>query len=568
VTVLLPSLWRDRFSLLLKPARRCWPVLLLALLMILLSSCVSDVTPSPAPVTEPPSTPAPAPSTKPIFLPPEPASRPTSEEPLNVTLQYLGVEYDGTDSGMDNVYLLLVITDGYQQAVSRFLPEGGTFSMDNYKAVELDQEVFSTDSVGNSFKVCILAYERNDPEWQTDILMPALAEIERGLAWGDYRSAQEILSTVDKHMAKSSTEFIGGGDQLIGYFEDVWGLKESLGIGKYTAVGTDDLRLWFSIWSEKKPPLPPTPVLLPDVSIDHVNMISTATLGQTRTDIICVRNQEPHPVTVHLKGTSPATGEFSSDTVEVSAESCAWLEKDIICEGAGVISIDYHVYFRDTELDSWSGELHVISSEPHVSMVEWRNSDASSPLERTLGGTDVTLYIEAPGYAGETFAAAIRKVEPDGSYIYQETVAVTVVNGLGVGRWKAKWQPVDEGYLTYVFGVKDLYSGELAVVNKYEPPPDVAIDSVTVSPYVVAGETRTDTVTIRNDEEELIFVRLKGCSSADGEFYNLAVSIPAEDSVSVDVSALCESPGVRTLTYELYYQGAEFDSWSGLLEVF
>jgi hypothetical protein len=568
VTVLLPSWWRDRFSLLLKPARKCWPVALLALLMILLSSCVSEVTPSPAPLTEPSSTPAPAPSTKPTFLPPEPTSRPTSEKPLHVTLQYLGVEYDGTDAGADSIYLLLVITDGYQQAVSRLLPEGGTFSMNNYQAVKLDQEVFSTDSVGDSFKVCILAYKRNDPQWQTDILIPALAEIERGLAWGDYRSAQEILSTVDKHMAKSSTEFTDGGDQLIGYFEDVWGLKESLGIGKYTAVGTDDLRLWFSIWSEKEPPLPPPPVLLPDVSIDNVNMISMATLGQTRTDIICIRNQEPHPVTVLLKGTSPVSSDFSNDTVEVPAESCAWLEKDVICEGTGLVAINYQIFFRDTELDSWSGKLKVISSEPYVALLQWRNSGASSLLERTLGGTEVTLYVEAPGYTGETFAAAIRKVEPDGSYSYQETVAVAVINGLGIGRWKAKWQPVDEGYLSYVFGVKGLYSGELTVVNKYESPPDVAIDSVVVSPYVAAGEARTDTVTVRNDEDELIFVRLKGCSSVDGEFYNLAVSVPAEDSVSIDVPALCESPGVRTITYKLYYQGAEFASWSGLLEVF
>jgi hypothetical protein len=568
VTVLLPFWRRGRFIRLSKQVMRCWPVVLLAMLMILMSSCVSEVSPAPAPITEPPSIPNQSPSVKPTFLPPEPSTRPTSEKPLNVTLQYLGIERDGTDSVAENIYLLLVITDGYQTATSRFLPEGGTFNMNDYQAVKLDQEVFSTDSVGDSLKVCILAYKRNDPKWQTEVLIPALAEIERGLAWGDYRSAQEILSTVEKHMAKSTTEFTGGGDQLIGYFEDVWSLKESLGIGQYHGVGTDDLRLWLSIWSEKEPPLPPLPVLLPQVSIDHVNMLSTATVGQTRTDIICIRNEEPHPVTVNLKGTSPATGEFISEAVEVAAESCAWLERDVACEGTGVVTINYDIYFRDTELDSWSGELHIISSDPHVSKVEWRNSDASSPLERTLGGTGVTLYIEAPGYTGETFAAAIRKVEPDGSYSYRETVGVTIVNGLGIGHWEAEWQPSDEGYLTYVFGVKELYSGELVVVKKYEPPPDVAIDSVLVSPYVVAGEVRTDTVTIRNDEDELIFVRLKGHSSVDGEFYNLAISIPAEDSVSIEVPSTCVEPGVRTITYELYYQGAEFDSWSDLLEVF
>ena len=63
--------------------------------------------------------------------------------------------------------------------------------------------------------------------------MPALAEIERGLAWGDYRSAREILSTVDMHMEKSTIDFSSGGDHLIGYYEDVWGTNESLGIGQY-----------------------------------------------------------------------------------------------------------------------------------------------------------------------------------------------------------------------------------------------------------------------------------------------------------------------------------------------
>ena len=30
----------------------------------------------------------------------------------------------------------------------------------------------------------------------------------------------------------------------------------------------------------------------------------------------------------------------------------------------------------------------------------------------------------------------------------------------------------------------------------------------------------------------------------------------------------CETPGLDTITYKLYYEGAEFYSWSGLLEVF
>ena len=501
-------------------------------------------------------------------MPPEQSPRPTSEKPLNVTLQYLGVEYTGTVNGTADVYLLLVITDGYRQATSRFLPDGDTFSLNGYQVMELNQKVFSTDSAGDSLKVCILAYKQNDPQWQAAILIPALAEIERGLAWGDYRSAGEILSTVDKHMAKSNTDFANGGDCLIGYHEDVWGTDASLGVGRYNAVGAVDLRLWFNIWSTEEPKPPRPPVLLPDVSLDNVNMVSTANVGQTRTDIICIRNKEPHPVAVSLKGSSSITGDFCNDTVEVPAEGCAWVEKDVVCEGTGINTISYYVYFQDTRLDSWSGDLRLTSPIPQVALAEWRNSDASTLIERTLGGTEVTLYIEAPGYTGVTFTATVRMVEPGGDYSYRETVNVTVSNGRGIGRWTAKWQPVGEGSLTYMFGVKGIYSDELTVVKRYEPPPDVGIDGVDIATYVDAGEVRTDTVTIQSNEPEIIVVRLKGYSSVEGEFYNSAVSVPGEGSASVEIQSSCETPGVRTITYKLYYQGVEFDSWSGLLEIF
>jgi len=142
-----------------------------------------------------------------------------------------------------------------------------------------------------------------------------------------------------------------------------------------------------------------------------------------------------------------------------------------------------------------------------------------------------------------------------------------VLYGRGIGRWKAKWQPITEDNPRYVFGVKDVYSNELTVVKRYEPPPDVSIDNVDMVSYVNAGQVRTDTVTIKSDESELIVVRLKGYSSVDGEFYSSAVSIPANDYASVGIQSSFETPGVRTISYKLYYQGIEFDAWSGLLEV-
>ena len=542
---------------------------LLTILMMLLPACVSEVVAPPAPIPEPLPTPAPSPEPPPTPSPPPttPIS-PTSQLPLSVTLHYLAVRSNQAASGTADVYLLLVVADGYQKAADRFLPAGGTFSLNSYQTIELNQTVFHTDNAGDSLKVCILAYKQNDPRWLTSILMPALAEIEQGLAWGDYRSAREILSTVDTHMEKSTIDFSSGGDRLIGYYEDVWGTNESLGIGQYKGVGSDDFRLWFSVWSTEQPKSPPQPTLLPDVTLDNVNMVSTARVGDTRTDIVRIKNVEPHPVAVTLKGTSSKTGDFYNNAIEVPAEGYTWVETDVISDSPGINTISYDVYFRDTKLDSWSDELKVSSSVPHVALVEWRNSDASIPVERTLDGGVVTLYIEAPGYSGETLYVGIRRVEPDGGYSYEATVEVTVINGRGLGKWTAKWKPVAECDPTYVFGAKDVYSQELTVVKRYEPPPQVNIDDVTMVSYVNAGQVRTDTVTIKSNEAELIVVRLKGYSSVDGEFYNSAVSVPAEGNAFVEVQSSFETAGIKAITYKLYYQGVEFDSRSGQLEVF
>jgi hypothetical protein len=527
------------------------------------------VTPSPPPTPGPSPTPAPTPTPS-LPATPEPSAlpSPTSQLPLNVAIHYVGVKSNHATSGAANVYLLLVITDGYRQATDRFLPAGGTFSLDDYQTIKLNQTVFHTDSAGDSLKVTILAYEQNDPRWLPSILMPALAEIERGLAWGDYRSAKEIMTTVDKHMKKSATDFINGGDHLIGYFEDVWGANQSFGIGQYNGVGTDDFRLWFSIWSTEQPQPPPQPILLPDVTLDNVNMLSTVSADQTRTDIIRIENKELHPVTVTLKGASSMAGDFYDNTIEVPAEGFAWVENDAVSHRSGVDTISYDLYFRESKLDWWSGKLKVTSAVPHIALVEWRNSDGSTRVERTLDGTPVTLYVEAPGYSVLKLSASIRRVEPDGSYTYEETVSINVINGRGLGQWTTKWQTVIEGSPTYVFGVKDKYSNELTVVKRYETPPEVNIDSVAMVSQVNAGKVRTDTVTIKSNESELVVVRLKGYSSVDGEFYNSAVSIPADGNASVAVESRFETSGIRRITYKLYHQGIEFDSWSGVLEVF
>jgi hypothetical protein len=242
------------------------------------------------------------------------------------------------------------------------------------------------------------------------------------------------------------------------------------------------------------------------------------------------------------------------------------VESYSVCDTTGPRTITYDLYYRDTKLDSWSETLNV-SGTSQITLVEWRNSTGSVPIETALEGTPVTLYVKAIGHDGKDLNASIRRVEPLGSYSYETTISIKISSGSGLGKWTARWQEVADGNPRYVFGVAGAYSAELTVNRRYKPPPDVAIINVAMVSYIIAGQVRTDTITIKNDESELVVVRLKGYSSVDGEFYNRAVSIPGDGYTSVEIQSSFETPGIRTITYKLYHEGAEFDSWSGALDV-
>ncbi len=539
------------------------PVLLL-MVVVLLSSCAPAVTPPPSPIPEPSPQPTPSPSPTPPPLPP------ASGPPLNVILDYVSIKSSHTSASTasGSIYLLLVVTDGYQPVPVRFLPADGTYSLNDYETLKLNQQIFHTASAGNSLKVCILAFQQNDPQWLTSILTPALAEIERGLAWAEHRSFDEIMTSIENQMDKSTIDFTNGGDTLIGYYENIWGTDQFLGAGQYNGVGSDDLRLWFSIWSETQPQPPSQPTLLPDITLDNVDIVPTVSIGQTRIDIITITNRETHPVTVNLKGNSSKTGNFANYSLEVPAEVQSWaVENYAVSDTPGSRTITYDLYFQGTKLDFWSGTLEVTSTS-QVKLVEWRNLSGSSTIERTMENTPVTLYVEASGYNGKNLTASIKRVEPTGGYSYETTISIRMADNRGSAQWTARWQEVAGTNLRYVFSVKDFYSGELTVIKRYVLAPDATIDNVAMVSYINADQVRTDTVTISSNESELIVIRLKGYSSVDGEFYNQAVSIPANSYITVQVQSSFETPDIRTITYKLYYEGAEFDSWSGVLEVF
>jgi uncharacterized repeat protein (TIGR02543 family) len=97
--------------------------------------------------------------------------------------------------------------------------------------------------------------------------------------------------------------------------------------------------------------------------------------------------------------------------------------------------------------------------------------------------------------------------------------------------------------------------------------PNVTIHNVIMPSEVEVSESFTYTVTIKNSESSGVVVTLKGSSSATGEFLHETIAIAANDETVITKDLHCSTPGMRTISFRLFYEGSELDSWSGSLNV-
>ena len=74
----------------------------------------------------------------------------------------------------------------------------------------------------------------------------------------DFLSMAGALGVPGADVLSVIYEFLPEEDDFIGYYENTWYADENWGIGQYEEVGFDDLRVWFSIYSDV-PPLPFSP---------------------------------------------------------------------------------------------------------------------------------------------------------------------------------------------------------------------------------------------------------------------------------------------------------------------
>jgi hypothetical protein len=292
---------------------------------------------------------------------------------LNVTINYIGVKFDHDPSelfqGPGDIRLAFVVSDG-KQTIEEIIPPGeGSYQLNDYETTELNQRIFHTDSAGEYLKVCIIAYDDDPETLVSDLLQAALPVLGPLVGIPDVSGISSIFSAYEEQTGKPLFE---NKDDYVGYFEGLWGSDESWGIGQHNAVGTEDFRVWLSIWSDNQPSPMPKPTLSPDVTIQSVDVPAEVEVGRNYTYNVTLRNDETSPVIVTLKIYSSATGDVSSQSVTVPANSAKDVPQTTHFEPAGVRTVTYTIFYNGQELDSVSRTVEAVGTEaPGVLTVDF-----------------------------------------------------------------------------------------------------------------------------------------------------------------------------------------------------
>ena len=179
----------------------------------------------------------------------------TLNPPILVTLDRIGVlfDHDPWPKGAGEVYVYLAISDGKSQPKLIRVPatQGTEIDLNDNETQEVQQQVFSTNCVGDELKIVAVAFESDDPmvESLVNLLRGALTQYLGGGA-GTALNMIDIMLTSNPSADEGSPEGVSGespADDLVGAKEKTWTSTEKWGLGSYEEVTSGDLRLWFTI---------------------------------------------------------------------------------------------------------------------------------------------------------------------------------------------------------------------------------------------------------------------------------------------------------------------------------
>lgn len=278
----------------------------------------------------------------------EPTFASSQNPSISVAIDYFGIKSTHQLPiyiAPNRIQLYIVVDDG--KNIKRFTypySEDGIV-IDDFHLENLGQQIlFETPSVGDYIRISVLAYSCEDKE-----AVEAILEA--------FQAFEPSIETI-----KEFYQLLPQSEELIGWYEHTWYSSQNWGAtpGKYEAVGSGDLRLWFRIWSDDEPEAWLGVNFGPEVYVHDVALPSDAKPGWVTYPItLSLENKEQMDIRVKWEAYSSITGKFDSDFALIPKNSSLDIKKYYFWE-AGSRTITYKVYYENNPIDTWSGTLNVV----------------------------------------------------------------------------------------------------------------------------------------------------------------------------------------------------------------
>lgn len=172
--------------------------------------------------------------------------------PISVTLDRLGVIKDH-DVGSGDIYLYIAVSDGKGQPQVQRIPSSGEIYLNDNESKEIDQQIFSSDSVGDQIRIVAVAFESDSTICQVKSMAMSVLNALAPYLQGNVGTATTMINTLLKSQPSSEDGCPDGVtpetpcDDFVGAIEKTWTSAERWGVGSYNDVRSGDLRLWFTI---------------------------------------------------------------------------------------------------------------------------------------------------------------------------------------------------------------------------------------------------------------------------------------------------------------------------------
>jgi hypothetical protein len=482
---------------------------------------------------------------------------------LNVTVHQIGIKAAiNRDQDLlkpDNIGLIFLASDGKKIKQGIIPPAEAIYFANDYALMELNEHILQITPKGDYLNIGIIGYDAAEPSLSDSLqkALPYLSSIFMRQKDGDMSKViADYKMITGKPLFENENNFAG-------YFQGSWSMDEAWGIRQYNSVGTDELKVWLSIWLNGEPSSEPEIELSPEVIVKSVDIASELKTNISYAYPITLNNKESNATSVTLNVYSSIDGDVSDKSVVVPANSNSEVRQQHVFQTAGVHKVTYTILSEGKRLCSLSKIVNIMAPDITV--------DSIDMPEDIRIGKDYTIRISLKNNESYSVTIDLNENSSVTGDMGNESVSIPA-GGIKVVERRIRFQSPGISTITHTVLHNSMKLHSLSTTVNAKAPDvrileieDIPVSEIDDTPeLVVVDRIYHYSIVLRNDESDPVTVELRTASDIHIDSYEetKSVTVPANGTKSIGQTIRFRAADRGVITFSTFYKGAELDSVS------